>query len=84
MRRTLLGILAVVALVATGCASMESGGMAQKSLYDRLGGRPALTTVVVSDDMIGEYEDERLRKRAAELSARAPRLNILVVGTANY
>ncbi len=71
MRRTVLGILAVVALVATGCASMESGGMAQKSLYDRLGGKPAIQAVV--DDFIGNVAgDARINRRFA--SADIPRL----------
>ena len=44
MRRLTIGIVAVVALAAAGCASMDSGSM-QKSLYDRLGCKPAITAV---------------------------------------
>ena len=46
MRRTVVGVLAVVTLAVTGCASMDSGMTAQKPLYDRLGGKPAITAVV--------------------------------------
>ena len=76
MRRTMLGILAVVALVATGCASMDGGGMAKKSLYDRLGGKPAITAVV--DDFVGNVAaDRRINARFA--SANIPRLKTMLV-----
>ena len=70
MRRTVVGILAVVALA--GCASMDSGGaMGKKALYDRLGGKPAITAVV--DDFIGNVAgDARINKRFA--NANIPRL----------
>src|SRR5262245_60968693 len=62
MRRSTLGILAAVMLVAAGCASSQGGGMqggamqqsgtmASASLYDRLGGKPAIQAVV--DDFVG-------------------------------
>ena len=73
MRRTVVGILAVVAVAAAGCASMESGGsaMGKKALYDRLGGKPAITAVV--DDFIGNVAgDARINKRFA--NANIPRL----------
>src|SRR4051794_27732363 len=64
MRRTMVGILAVVALVASGCASMDSGSMAKKPLYDRLGGKPAITAVV--DDFVGNVAaDARINRRFA-------------------
>ncbi len=76
MRRTVVGILAVVALAATGCASMDSGGMAQKPLYDRLGGRPAIQAVV--DDFIGNVAgDARINRRFA--NADIPRLKTKLV-----
>ena len=72
MRRTVVGIVAVVALAAAGCASMDSGGgMSQKALYDRLGGKPAITAVV--DDFVGNVAaDARINKRFA--NANIPRL----------
>ena len=76
MRRTVFGILAVVTFVAAGCASMESGGMAQKPLYDRLGGKPAIQAVV--DDFIGNVAgDGRINKRFA--NANIPRLKTMLV-----
>jgi hemoglobin len=72
MRRTVVGIVAVVALAAAGCASMESGSsMEKKALYDRLGGKPAITAVV--DDFVGNVAaDARINKRFA--NANIPRL----------
>jgi hemoglobin len=78
MRRAVLGLVAAVALVATGCASMDSGSgsMAKKSLYDRLGGKPAITAVV--DDFIGNVAaDTRINKRFA--NANIPRLKTMLV-----
>jgi hemoglobin len=77
MRRTVLGILAAVALVATGCASMDSGsGMMSKPLYDRLGGKPAIQAVV--DDFIGNVAaDGRINRRFA--NANIPRLKTMLV-----
>ena len=75
MRRT-VGILAVVALLATGCASMDSGMAAKKSLYDRLGGKGAIQAVV--DDFIGNVAaDARINKRFA--NADIPRLKTKLV-----
>ncbi len=77
MRRTVVGILAVVALAAAGCASMDGGGtMGKKALYDRLGGKPAITAVV--DDFIGNVAgDARINKRFA--NANIPRLKAQLV-----
>jgi hemoglobin len=76
MRRTVFGILAAVMLVTTGCAGMDSGGMAKKSLYDRLGGKPAITAVV--DDFIGNVAgDARINRRFA--NANIPRLKTMLV-----
>jgi hemoglobin len=52
-RRT-IGTLAAVASLVAGCASGMQGdkmAMEKKSLYDRLGGKPAITAVI--DDFIG-------------------------------
>ena len=81
MRRMTLGILAAVMLVAAGCAStqsgaMQSGAMANKSLYDRLGGKPAIQAVV--DDFIGNVAgDTRINQRFA--NADIPRLKRMLV-----
>ena len=81
MRRRTLGILAAVMLVAAGCAStqggaMQSGAMASTSLYDRLGGKPAIQAVV--DDFIGNVAgDARINKRFA--NANVPRLKTMLV-----
>ena len=76
MRRMMIGILGVVALTVTGCASMDSGSMAKKPLYDRLGGKPAITAVV--DDFIGNVAaDGRINKRFA--NANIPRLKTMLV-----
>jgi hemoglobin len=76
MRRTVIGILAAAALAVTGCASMDSGMMAQKSLYDRLGGKPAITAVV--DDFVGNVAgDARINQRFA--NANIPRLKTMLV-----
>src|SRR5438128_9943607 len=62
MRRTMFGILAAVALAATGCASMDSGNAPKQPLYDRLGGKPAIAAVV--DDFIGNVAaDARINRR---------------------
>jgi hemoglobin len=78
MRRAMLGLVAAFALVAAGCAGMDSGssGMAKKSLYDRLGGKPAITAVV--DDFVGNVAaDVRINKRFA--NANIPRLKTMLV-----
>ena len=76
MRRTRFGILAAVALMATGCASMDSGMTAKQPLYDRLGGKGAIQAVV--DDFIGNVAaDARINKRFA--NADIPRLKTKLV-----
>jgi hemoglobin len=53
----MVGVLAVIAIVAAGCASM----MAEKSLYDRLGGKPAIQAVV--DDFVANVAaDARINR----------------------
>jgi hemoglobin len=76
MRRKMIGILMVVALVAMGCASMDGGMAAKKPLYDRLGGKGAIQAVV--DDFIANVAaDARINKRFA--NADIPRLKTKLV-----
>lgn len=76
MRRLMLAVCAA-AVMATGCASMEGGGtMASRSLYDRLGGKPAITAVV--DDFIGNVAgDNRINQRFG--GTDIPRLKTMLV-----
>ena len=68
--------LAVLVLVATGCAGMERSPAATTSLYDRLGGRAAITAVV--DDFIGNVAvDQRINQRFQ--GADIPRLKTMLV-----
>ena len=77
MKRLMIGVLAVVVLAAAGCAGMERDSMmAKKSLYDRLGGKPAITAVV--DDFIGNVAgDTRINRRFANANIR--RLKTMLV-----
>jgi len=79
MKRLTTSTFAVVLLVAMGvaaCARMRAESMAQKSLYDRLGGKPAITAVV--DDFIGNVAaDARINQRFAD--ANIPRLKTMLV-----
>ena len=77
-RRAIGTMVAVAALVA-GCGGGMQGdkmAMEKKSLYDRLGGKPAITAVV--DDFIGNVAgDTRINKRFA--TADIPRLKRMLV-----
>jgi hemoglobin len=77
--RTVVVALALAAAVSmVGCSSsMESGKpMAQASLYDRLGGKPAITAVV--DDFVGNVAgDSRINRRFA--GTNIPRLKTMLV-----
>lgn len=68
-----------MAAVVTGCNTMESTGgrmMTEKSLYDRLGGKPAITAVV--DDFVGRVAaDTRINGKFA--NANIPRLKTMLV-----
>jgi hemoglobin len=70
-----------LALVAAGCASMgdptmTSPGTAKKSLYDRLGQKPAITAVV--DDFVANVAgDPRINARFQ--GANIPRLKTMLV-----
>jgi hemoglobin len=77
--RQAIGILMATGVLAAGCAggTMEQKPtMAQKSLYDRLGGKPAIQAVV--DDFIGNVAaDARINQRFA--GANIPRLKMMLV-----
>lgn len=72
-------IISGFVLSVTGCNTMESPGgkmMAEKSLYDRLGGKPAVTAVV--DDFVGRVAaDNRINGKFA--NANIPRLKAMLV-----
>ena len=72
-RKTLLsGLVLAVALSACGHMEMKK----ESSLYDRLGGKPAITAVV--DDFIGNVAgDSRINGRFA--NANIPRLKLMLV-----
>lgn len=74
LKRTLLAALAAAAcLTFAGCATKT---MAPKSLYDRLGGKPAITAVV--DDFVANVAaDTRINRRFA--STDIPRLKRMLV-----
>jgi hemoglobin len=76
-RRRLVGVVVVIGLLAAGCASMRDDKMmAKTSLYDRLGGKPAITAVV--DDFIANVAaDGRINARFT--GTNIPRLKTLLV-----
>jgi hemoglobin len=69
----------VFVLTLVGCQTMESTSkptIADKSLYDRLGGKPAITAVV--DDFVGRVAtDSRINGKFADTDI--PRLKMLLV-----
>lgn len=70
-----MGMLSVLVFLA-GCAAMDSGRMAEKSLYERLGGKEAITAVV--DDFVGRVAaDNRINGFFAK--ANIPRLKTQLV-----
>lgn len=72
------GVLSGLLLSLGGCNTMESVGhtTADKSLYERLGGKPAITAVV--DDFVGRVAaDPRISGRFA--ATDIPRLKMLLV-----
>jgi len=66
-------------VAVSGCNTMESSTgkmMTEKSLYDRLGGKPAITAVV--DDFVGRVAaDTRINGKFA--TANIPRLKTMLV-----
>ena len=74
--RQAFGMLGAVTVLVAGCASRDSAMMEKKPLYDRLGGRPAITAVV--DDFIGNVAgDTRINRRFAD--ANIPQLKTMLV-----
>ena len=75
-RRTVVVALAAV-MTTAACSSMDGGKtMAQPSLYERLGGKPAITAVI--DDFVGNVAgDTRINKRFG--GADIPRLKARLV-----
>ncbi len=74
------GLVLAAAMAAAGCGTMESSSAGEtisgKSLYDRLGGKPAITAVV--DDFVGRVAaDNRINGRFA--STNIPRLKMMLV-----
>lgn len=78
-RRRCIGTLVAVAALVAGCGGGMPGekmAMEKKSLYARLGGKPAITAVV--DDFIGNVAgDTRINKRFA--TTDIPRLKTMLV-----
>ena len=77
--RQRIGTLVTVAALVAGCGGGMRGdkmAMEKKTLYERLGGRPAITAVV--DDFIGNVAgDTRINQRFA--TADIPRLKTMLV-----
>ena len=74
--RQVLGALAVTAVLVAGCAGREAAMTDNRSLYDRLGGKPAITAVV--DDFVGNVAgDARINRRFAD--ANIPHLKTMLV-----
>jgi hemoglobin len=72
-----VGICGAALLVVAGCAGMpRESTMERRTLYDRLGGKPAITAVV--DDFVGNVAaDTRINGRFAQ--ANIPRLKMMLV-----
>jgi hemoglobin len=69
-------MLGAAAVLVAGCASRDSAMMEKKPLYDRLGGKPAITAVV--DDFVGNVAgDSRINRRFAD--ANIPNLKTMLV-----
>ena len=69
-----MGLL--MAVFIAGCSSMSQQSMADKSLYERLGGKEAITAVV--DDFVGRVAaDKRINGFFAK--ANVPRLKMMLV-----
>lgn len=81
--RQLVGLAVTVAVLGAGCAGMrddkmmdKSETMTKRSLYERLGGTPAITAVV--DDFVGNVAaDSRINERFA--NTNIPRLKAMLV-----
>jgi hemoglobin len=77
MRRMMVVVVLAATTSMAGCTSMESGrAMSPPSLYERLGGKPAITAVV--DDFVGNVAaDTRINGRFA--GTNIPRLKTMLV-----
>ncbi len=65
MTRMIVSLLVAVVVLASGCTTMRDTAMPDKSLYERLGGKPAITAVV--DDFVGNVAgDARINGRFAK------------------
>jgi hemoglobin len=77
--REVVALVCAVMTMTLGCAGSSTSGsmtMDKKSLYDRLGGKPAISAVV--DDFIGNVaSDARINQRFA--GANIPRLKAMLV-----
>ena len=76
--RKMVGALAFVALIVSGCGTMTQGetAMSEKTLYERLGGKPAITAVV--DEFVANVAaDKRVNSFFADVNI--PRLKRLLV-----
>ena len=79
MRRLTIGACGAVLLLTAGCAGMQRGdtlAMERRSLYERLGGKPAIAAVV--EGFVGNVAgDGRINARFAH--ADIPRLKTMLV-----
>ncbi len=74
-KRFCMGMLGIL-LFTAGCASMDYGRTPKRSLYERLGGKKAITAVV--DDFVGRVAaDKRINGYFA--NANIPRLKMRLV-----
>jgi len=74
MRKSILGVIAIAGLiVGVSSASVLGQAMKEKSLYDRLGGKKAITAVV--DEFVGRVAaDKRINGFFADTAADSKRL----------
>jgi hemoglobin len=74
--RQVVGTMVAVGALAVGCTSGMREAPGQKTLYGRLGGKPAIQAVV--DDFVGNVAaDTRINQRFA--GANIPRLKTMLV-----
>ena len=73
MRRLLLPALLALTLSTLGASAVDAQAMKEKSLYDRLGGKPAITAVV--DEFVARVAaDKRINHFFAATAADPKRL----------
>src|ERR1043166_4088994 len=76
VRKHLWAAIVAILMGAAGCSSMSQQSMSDKSLYERLGGKAAITAVV--DDFVGRVAaDNRINGFFAQ--ANIPRLKAMLV-----